>query len=227
MAIIVDNDTRLVVAGLTGSEGRFHGLRNQAYGTNLVAGVTPGKGGQDVEGVPIFDTAAEAVDKAGANTSMIFVPARFAADAIYEAVGAGIGTVICITEHIPAHDMLRAYTYLREQGLPFYRAELPGRALARQGERGDHPGRDLPRGLRRPRLALGDADVPDRPRADAARSRQLSTIVGIGGDPGRRLVRFVDVAEKFEADEQTELIVLVGEIEATRKRRPPPTSPSA
>src|SRR5579875_3088567 len=107
MAIIVDRDTRLVVAGLTGSEGRFHGLRNRAYGTNVVAGVTPGKGGQEVECIPVFDTVAEAVEQAGANTSLIFVPARFAVDAIYEA----IGTVICITEHIPAHDMLRAYAY--------------------------------------------------------------------------------------------------------------------
>src|SRR5579884_1349571 len=113
MAIIVDRDTRLVVAGLTGSEGRFHGLRNRAYGTNVVAGVTPGKGGQEVEGIPVFDTVAEAVEQAGANTSLIFVPARFAVDAIYEAIDAGIGTVICITEHIPAHDMLRAYAYLR------------------------------------------------------------------------------------------------------------------
>ena len=89
MAIIVDRGTKLVVQGLTGSEGRFHVLRNRAYGTSLVAGVTPGKGGQDVEGVPVFDTVAEAVDKAGANTSLIFVPARFAVDAIYEAVDAG------------------------------------------------------------------------------------------------------------------------------------------
>src|SRR5215467_10930190 len=113
MAIIVDNDTKLVVQGLTGSEGRFHGLRNRAYGTNVVAGVTPGKGGQDVEGVPVFDTVAEAVHVAGANTSLIFVPARFAADAIYEAVDAGVGTVICITEHVPVYEMLRAYTYFR------------------------------------------------------------------------------------------------------------------
>ena len=91
VAIIVDNDTRLVVQGLTGSEGRFHGLRNKAYGTNVVAGVTPGKGGQDVEGIPVFNTVADAVDEAGANTTLIFVPARFAADAIYEAVDAGIG----------------------------------------------------------------------------------------------------------------------------------------
>src|SRR6266699_3499879 len=126
MAIIVDNETRLVVQGLTGREGRFHGLRNRAYGTNLVAGVTPGKGGQDVEGVPVFDTVAEAVDEAGANTSLIFVPARFAVDAIYEAVDAGIQTVICITEHIPAHDMLRAYTYFRGQGTTMIGPNCPG-----------------------------------------------------------------------------------------------------
>src|SRR6202142_916183 len=118
MAIIVDNNTKLVVQGLTGSEGRFHGLRNRAYGTNLVAGVTPGKGGQDVEGVPVFDTMADAVAEAGANTSLVFVPARFAVHSIYEAVDAGIGTVICITEHIPAHDMLRAYTYFRGRNFP-------------------------------------------------------------------------------------------------------------
>src|SRR5437764_5016595 len=126
MAIIVDNDTRLVVQGLTGSEGRFHCLRNRNYGTNVVAGVTPGKSGQDVEGIPIFDTVADAVSEAGANTSLIFVPARFAVDAVYEAVDAGIGTVICITEHIPAHDMLRAYTYFRGQGTTMIGPNCPG-----------------------------------------------------------------------------------------------------
>ena len=94
MAIIVDRGTRLVVQGLTGSEGRFHGLRNRSYGTEVVAGVTPGKGGQDVEGIPVFDTVAEAVRERDANTAMVFVPAPFAADAIYEAVDAGIRTVI-------------------------------------------------------------------------------------------------------------------------------------
>src|SRR5437764_8673566 len=126
MAIIVDNDTKLVVQGLTGSEGRFHGLRNRTYGTNVVAGVTPGKGGQDVEGVPVFDTVAEAVSGQGANTSMIFVPARFAPDAIYEAVDAGIKTVICITEHIPAHEMLRVYTYVRPKGVTLIGPNCPG-----------------------------------------------------------------------------------------------------
>src|ERR1041385_4769765 len=126
IAVVVDNDTRLVVQGLTGSEGRFHGLRNKAYGTNLVAGVTPGKGGQDGEGVPVFDTVADAVEKAGANTSLIFVPARFAADAIYEAVDAGIGTVVCITEHVPVHEMIGAYTYFRTKGVTMIGPNCPG-----------------------------------------------------------------------------------------------------
>src|SRR3954470_6365690 len=107
MAIVVDKDTRLVVQGLTGSEGRFHGLRNRNYGTDVVAGVTPGKAGQDGEGIPIFTPVADAVQETQANTTLIFVPARFATDAVYEAVDAGIETVICITEHIPAHEMLR------------------------------------------------------------------------------------------------------------------------
>src|SRR3954451_15148386 len=109
MSIIVDEKTKLAVSGLTGREGSFHGLRNKAYGTDLVAGVTPGKGGQDVEGVPVFDTIKEAVTEAGANTSMIFVPARFAAAAIDEAIDSGVETVIAITEGIPVLDMLNTY----------------------------------------------------------------------------------------------------------------------
>ena len=126
VAIIVGNDTKLVVQGLTGREGSFHGLRNRGYGTDLVAGVTPGKGGQDVEGVPVFDTVADAVSETGANTSMIFVPARFAADAIYEAVDAGIGTVICISEGLAAHDMLRVYNYIRPRGVTMLGPNCPG-----------------------------------------------------------------------------------------------------
>ena len=173
MAIIVDNDTRLVVQGLTGSEGRFHGLRNRAYGTNVVAGVTPGKGGQDVEGIPVFDTVADAVEKAGANTSLIFVPARFAADAIYEAVDAGIATVICITEHVPVHEMLRAYTYFRPQGITMIGPNCPGVLSPGKANVGIIPAEIFSEGVGRPRLALGHAHVPDRPRADAARARQL------------------------------------------------------
>ena len=165
MAIIVGSDTRLVVQGLTGSEGRFHGLRNKAYGTNVVAGVTPGKGGQDVEGIPVFNTVADAVDKAGANTSLIFVPARFAADAIYEAVDAGIETVICITEHVPVHEMLARVHVLPAEGRHDDRAELPGRALAGEGERRDHPGGDLQRGRR-----SGSSRAPARSRTRSATS---------------------------------------------------------
>jgi succinyl-CoA synthetase alpha subunit len=210
MAVIVDNETRLVVQGLTGSEGRFHGLRNRAYGTNLVAGVTPGKGGQDVEGVPVFDTVADAVEKAGANTSLIFVPARFAADAVYEAVDAGIGTVICITEHIPVHEMLRAYTYFRPKGVTMIGPNCPGVLSPGKANVGIIPAEIFSEGVvglvsrsgtltyqighELTQLGLGN-----------------STIVGIGGDP---IVgsSFIDVLEKFEADAETELVVLVGEI---------------
>ena len=210
MAIIVDADTRLVVQGLTGSEGRFHGLRNRAYGTNLVAGVTPGKGGQDVEGVPVFDTVAEAVDEAGANTSLIFVPARFAVDAIYEAVDAGIATVICITEHIPAHDMLRAYTYFRGKGTTMIGPNCPGVLSPGKANAGIIPAEIFSEG--------GVGLVSRSGTLTYQIGHELtqlglgnSTIVGIGGDPvvGSS---FVDVIASFEADEQTELIVLVGEI---------------
>src|SRR2546430_1759655 len=126
MAIIVDKDTKLVVQGITGREGSFHTLRNRSYGTNVVAGVTPGKGGQDLEGIPVFNTVAEAVDETGANTTMVFVPARFAADAIYEAVDAGITTVICIAEGLPAHEMLRIYNYIRPRGITMLGPNCPG-----------------------------------------------------------------------------------------------------
>src|SRR5581483_9385379 len=126
MAIIVDSDTKLVVSGLTGKEGRFHGLKNREYGTNVVAGVTPGKGGQDVEGIPVFDTVADAVRETGADTSLVFVPARFAPDAIYEAVDAGIGTVICPAEHVAAHEMLRIYAYIRPKGVTMIGPNCPG-----------------------------------------------------------------------------------------------------
>jgi len=126
MAIIVDRDTKLVVQGLTGSEGSFHGLRNRAYGTQVVAGVTPGKGGRELEGIPVYDTVAGAVGETGANTSMVFVPAPFAADAIYEAVDAGIDTVICIAEGLPAHEMLRIHAYITPKGVTMLGPNCPG-----------------------------------------------------------------------------------------------------
>jgi succinyl-CoA synthetase alpha subunit len=210
VAIIVDNDTRLVVQGLTGSEGRFHGLRNRAYGTNVVAGVTPGKGGQDVEGIPVFDTVADAVGDAGANTSLIFVPARFAPDAIYEAIDAGIGTVICITEHVPAHEMLRAYTYFRPKGLTMIGPNCPGVLSPGKANVGIIPAEIFTEG------SVGLVSRSGTLTYQIGHElTQLglgnSTIVGIGGDPvvGSS---FIDVLAKFEDDPQTELIVMVGEI---------------
>src|ERR671930_278732 len=126
MAILVDEDTRLVVQGLTGREGRFHALRNRAYGTQVVAGVRAGKGGQEVEGVPVFDTVAQAVVATGANTSLVFVPAASAVDALYEAVDAGIGTVVMITENVPVLDMTRAYGYVRARGATLVGPNGPG-----------------------------------------------------------------------------------------------------
>ncbi len=210
MAIIIDTETRLVVQGLTGSEGRFHGLRNRNYGTKVVAGVTPGKGGQDVEGIPVFNTVAESVDEAAANTSLIFVPARFAVDAIYEAVDAGIGTVICITEHIPAHEMLRVYTYIRPRGITLIGPNCPGVLSPGKANAGIIPAE-----------IFSDGNIGLVSRSGTLTYQigheltQLglgnSTIVGIGGDPvvGSS---FIDVLEKFEADDETEYVVLVGEI---------------
>jgi len=210
MAIVVDNDTRLVVQGLTGSEGRFHGLRNRDSGTNVVAGVTPGKGGQEVEGIPVFDTVAEAVRDARANTTLVFVPARFATDAIYEAVDAGIGTVICITEHVPAHDMLRVYTYIRPRGVTMIGPNCPGVLSPGKANVGIIPAEIFSEG------SIGLVSRSGTLTYQIGHElTQLglgnSTIVGIGGDPvvGSS---FIDILERFEADDETELIVLVGEI---------------
>ena len=210
MAILVDTATRLLVQGLTGSEGRFHGLRNRAYGTDVVAGVTPGKGGQDVEGIPVFDTVAAAVAETAANTSLIFVPARFAADAIYEAADAGIGTIVCITEHVPAHDMLRVYAYLRARGITLVGPNCPGVLSPGKANAGIIPAEVFRAG--------GVGLVSRSGTLTYQIGHELaqlglgnSTIVGIGGDPvvGSS---FVDVLERFEADVETERVVLVGEI---------------
>ena len=210
MSILIDAGTRLLVQGLTGSEGRFHGLRNRAYGTHVVAGVTPGKGGQDVEGIPVFDSVADAVAATGADASLIFVPARFAADAVYEAADAGIGTVICITEHIPVHDMLRLYAYLRRLGVTLIGPNCPGVLSPGKANAGIIPAEIF---------RAGSVGLVSR---SGTLTYQIgyelvqlglgnSTIVGIGGDP---IVgsSFIDVLERFEADPETEIVVLVGEI---------------
>jgi succinyl-CoA synthetase alpha subunit len=210
MAIVVDRDTRLVVQGLTGREGSFHGRRNRDYGTQVVAGVTPGKGGSDVDGIPVFDTVAEAVAETGADTTMVFVPARFAGDAIYEAVDAGIGTVVCIAEGLPAHDMLRIYNYIRPKGVTMIGPNCPGALSPGKANVGIIPAEIFREG------AVGLVSRSGTLTYQIGHElTQLglgnSTIVGIGGDPvvGSS---FVDILARFEQDADTELVVMVGEI---------------
>jgi succinyl-CoA synthetase alpha subunit len=210
MSILVDSETRLLVQGLTGSEGRFHGLRNRAYGTNVVAGVTPGKGGQDVEGIPVFDTVRDAVDATGADTSLVFVPARFAGAAVEEAADAGIGTIVCITEHVPVHDMMRLYAVLRQRGVTLVGPNCPGVLSPGKANAGIIPAEVFRAGG--VGLVSRSGTLTYQIGYELAQlGLGNSTIVGIGGDP---IVgsSFVDVLERFEADPETELVVLVGEI---------------
>jgi succinyl-CoA synthetase alpha subunit len=217
MAIFVDQDTKLLVQGLTGGQGRFHGLRNREYGTQVVAGVTPGKGGQDVEGIPIFDTVADAVTATGADASFVAVPPKAAPAAIIEAAAAGIAFVVCITEGIPAQDEARVFNLLRR----------------------DHPGTRLlgPNcpGIISPgkcNIGITAGEIAQEPTADGpnvgivSRSGTLtyqalyelkqkgigvSTCVGIGGDPVPG-TSFVDCLAEFEKDSETHAIMLIGEI---------------
>ena len=210
MAILVDTNTRLVVQGLTGSEGRFHGLRNRSHGTNVVAGVTPGKGGQDVEGIPVFDTVERAVKETDANTAMTFVPAPFAADAMYEAIGAGISTVICITEGVPAHEMLRLHAFVQRRDTRIVGPNCPGALSPGKANVGIIPAEIFREGS--VGLVSRSGTLTYQIGHELTQlGLGCSTIVGIGGDP---IVgsSFIDVLGLFEADEQTEQVVMVGEI---------------
>jgi succinyl-CoA synthetase alpha subunit len=217
MAIIVTEETKLVVSGLTGREGSFHGLRNRAYGTDLVAGVTPGKGGQDVEGVPIFDSIKEAVDVRGANTSMIFVPARFAAASIEEAIDAGVGTVIAITEGIPVFDMLPLYWKARDAGVRLIGPNCPGVLSPGKSNVGIIPAQFFDAG---PIGVVSKSGTLTYQIGNELKQAGVgnSSIVGIGGDP---IVGsdFIDVLTLFEDDPETELIVMVGEIGGDAEER--------
>ena len=210
MSIWVGKGTRLLVQGLTGREGTFHALACREYGTQVVAGVTPGKGGRNVEGIPVFDTVADAVRETRANTTMVFVPAPFAADAIYEAVDSGIGTVICIAEGLPAHDMLRVYNYIRPKGITMLGPNCPGALSPGKANVGIIPAEIFREG--------GVGLVSRSGTLTYQIGHELtqlglgnSTIVGIGGDPvvGSS---FIDVLDRFEGDDETEIVVMVGEI---------------
>jgi len=210
VSIFIDKNTTLIVQGITGRDGSFHARQMMEYGTNIVAGVTPGKGGQDVEGIPVFDTVAGAVAEHDANTAMVFVPAPFAADAIYEAIDAGVHTVITITEGVPAHEMLRIHGFARAKGVRALGPNCPGALSPGKANVGIIPAEIF---------TAGNIGLVSR---SGTLTYQIgheltqmglgnSTIVGIGGDPvvGSS---FVDVLRLFQDDPETEFVVMVGEI---------------
>jgi len=210
MAVYIDESTRVVVQGLTGEQGRFHSLRNRASGTNVVAGMTPGKGGTDVEGIPVFDTVLEAVAETQADTSVIYVPARFAADAILEAADAGIALVVAITEGIPVADMARVASYLRGRSTVLIGPNCPGLIS---------PGRSnvgiIPHEIAVPgRVALVSRSgtlTYQIMNELTLRGIGQSTCIGMGGDPIHG-IDFIDALERFEADPETDLAIAIGEI---------------
>ncbi|HXF56279.1 MAG TPA: succinate--CoA ligase subunit alpha [Actinomycetota bacterium] len=213
MSILVDGSTRLVVQGITGREGSFHALRNRDYGTNVVAGVTPGRAGQRVDGIPVFDTVAEAVQETQANTSLVFVPARFAPDAVLEAADAGVGTIVCITEGIPVRDMAAVVAYLEGKDRVLVGPNCPGVISPGKANVGIIPYeicRPGPVGLVSRSGTLTYQIVHELTQ----RGIGQSTCLGIGGDPVHG-IGFVEALERFEADPETEAVVLIGEIGGT------------
>jgi succinyl-CoA synthetase alpha subunit len=210
VSILVDTDTRLVVQGITGKEGTFHTLRNRAYGTRVVAGVTPGKGGQDVEGIPVFDTVADAVREQGANTSMIFVPPRFAAEAILEAADAGIALVVCITEGIPTRDMARVRSYLRGRDTTLVGPNCPGVISPGTANVGIIPPEVCTPG-RVGFVSRSGTLVYQIVHELTQRGIGQSTCVGMGGDPVHG-IGFIEALVAFELDPETDLVILTGEI---------------
>jgi len=213
VSILVDRETRVVVQGLTGSQGRFHGLRNRAYGTSVVAGVTPGKGGADVDGIPVFDTVAEAVAATGADAGLVFVPARAAAAAVVEAAAAGVALVVCITEGIPLHDEVATFQRLARDfpGTRMLGPNCPGVISPGRCNVGIIPGQIA--------LAGGPVGIVSRSgtltyQAVAELTEQgigQTTCVGIGGDPVPG-TGFIDCLRLFQADPETQVVVLIGEI---------------
>ncbi len=213
MAVIVDEDTRLVVQGITGYQGTYHSKAMMEFGTNVVAGVTPGKGGQEVHGVPVFDTVEEAVERTGANASCVFVPAPFTKGAVLEAIDAGVGTVVTVTEHVPIHDAVHFVAVAKARGVVLIGPNCPGLASPGLAKIGILPNKIFKK---------GDVGVVSRSgtltyeivNAMTEDGLGQSTCVGIGGDrvPG---MGFVDALKLFQDDDETKRIVLVGEIGGT------------
>ena len=210
MSVLIGSDTRLVVQGITGSEGTFHTLRNRAYGTDVVGGVTPGKAGQDVEGIPVFDTVSDAVREAGANTSMIFVPPRFAAEAILEAADAGVALVVCITEGIPVKDMAHVHSYLKGRETTLIGPNCPGAISPGVANVGIIPPEVCLPG-RVGFVSRSGTLVYQIVHELTQRGIGQSTCVGMGGDPVHG-IGFIEALAAFEADPETDLMIMTGEI---------------
>ena len=218
MSILINRDTRLLVSGITGNEGKFHTEQMLAYGTNVVAGVTPGKGGEWVFGkVPVFDTVKAAVEATGANTGIIFVPARFAADAIFEHADAGLPLIVCITEGVPVMDMMRVRNYIDQKGVRLVGPNCPGLLTPGQSKVGIIPGNiSIP----------GSVGVVSRSGtltyevlyALMQVGMGVSTCVGIGGDPVNG-TNFFDCLRMFEEDAYTDKVVMIGEIGGTDEEK--------
>jgi succinyl-CoA synthetase alpha subunit len=217
MAIWVDDDTRLLVQGITGTEGKFHALGCRDYGTKVVAGVTPGKGGQDIEGIPVFDSVAEAREATGANAAMIFVPPPFAADAVMESADAGIALTVCITEGIPAGDMLRVKAFLRDHPTRLIGPNCPGIISPGMAKIGIMPGHIHQRGK------VGVVSRSGTLTYEAVWQLSnlglgQSTCIGIGGDPVVGTT-FLDALAAFADDPDTAAVVMIGEIGGNAEER--------
>jgi succinyl-CoA synthetase alpha subunit len=210
MAIFVDKKTKVVVQGITGRDGSFHTRQMKQYGTNIVAGVTPGKGGTRVEGVPVFNSVAEAVEKKRANTAVIYVPPAFAADSVYEAVDAGIKTIVCITEGIPANDMMKIFHYIKHRGVRLIGPNCPGIISPELTKVGIIPGSICKRGNIGVVSRSGTLTYEVIFALTEAGLGQ-STCIGIGGDQVIG-TNFIDCLEAFENDRSTKGIVMIGEI---------------
>ncbi len=210
MTILIDENTKVIVQGITGRDGSFHAKGMRDYGTQIVGGVTPGKGGQDLEGIPVFNTVFDAVKQTSANASVIYVPPLFAVDAIYEAVDAGVGVVVCITEGIPVLDMLSVYHYIQHKDMVLIGGNCPGVISPGKCKIGIMPGNIHKEG-RVGVISRSGTLTYEVVNSLTQAGLGQSTVVGIGGDPVKG-INYIELLKRFQADDGTDTIVLLGEI---------------